>query len=280
MTTFQLGQYTVNRVGFGAMQLPGPGVFGPPRDHDQAIAVLRARRRARRRPHRHRAVLRPGRGQRADPRGAAPVPRRTWRWSARSAPAATARAAGCRPQRTRRAARRHRGQPARRSASTSWPRSTCASTRRTRTPRAVDHELFDGQLDRDDRRPRRGPDRRHRAVQRHADAPASRARPHRDRHACRTPTTWWTARRSPCSTCAPSAASRSSRSSRWARRSAPTTRCSATRRSAGRRGPRPHAGPDRAGVDPGRRAQRAADPGHVVGRAPRGEPGRRRHRTA
>jgi aryl-alcohol dehydrogenase-like predicted oxidoreductase len=41
MTTFQLGQYTVNRVGFGAMQLPGPGVFGPPRDHDQAIAVLK-----------------------------------------------------------------------------------------------------------------------------------------------------------------------------------------------------------------------------------------------
>jgi aryl-alcohol dehydrogenase-like predicted oxidoreductase len=41
MTTFLLGQYTVNRVGFGAMQLPGPGVFGPPRDHDQAIAVLK-----------------------------------------------------------------------------------------------------------------------------------------------------------------------------------------------------------------------------------------------
>ncbi|TPG29514.1 oxidoreductase [Mycolicibacterium hodleri] len=41
MTTFQLGTFTVNRVGFGAMQLPGPGVFGPPRDHDQAIAVLR-----------------------------------------------------------------------------------------------------------------------------------------------------------------------------------------------------------------------------------------------
>jgi len=41
MTTFELGQYTVNRVGFGAMQLPGPGVFGPPRDHDQAIAVLK-----------------------------------------------------------------------------------------------------------------------------------------------------------------------------------------------------------------------------------------------
>jgi pyridoxine 4-dehydrogenase len=41
MQTFPLGQFTVGRVGFGAMQLPGPGVFGPPRDHDQAIAVLR-----------------------------------------------------------------------------------------------------------------------------------------------------------------------------------------------------------------------------------------------
>lgn len=41
MTTFPLGPFTVHRVGFGAMQLPGPGVFGPPRDHDQAIAVLR-----------------------------------------------------------------------------------------------------------------------------------------------------------------------------------------------------------------------------------------------
>lgn len=41
MQTFPLGSYTVGRVGFGAMQLPGPGVFGPPRDHDQAIAVLK-----------------------------------------------------------------------------------------------------------------------------------------------------------------------------------------------------------------------------------------------
>jgi aryl-alcohol dehydrogenase-like predicted oxidoreductase len=41
MDTYSLGSYTVGRVGFGAMQLPGPGVFGPPRDHDQAIAVLR-----------------------------------------------------------------------------------------------------------------------------------------------------------------------------------------------------------------------------------------------
>jgi aryl-alcohol dehydrogenase-like predicted oxidoreductase len=40
MDSFSLGTHTVGRVGFGAMQLPGPGVFGPPRDHDQAIAVL------------------------------------------------------------------------------------------------------------------------------------------------------------------------------------------------------------------------------------------------
>jgi pyridoxine 4-dehydrogenase len=39
--TVDLGPYAVHRVGFGAMQLPGPGVMGPPRDHDQAIAVLR-----------------------------------------------------------------------------------------------------------------------------------------------------------------------------------------------------------------------------------------------
>ena len=32
---------TVNRVGYGAMQLPGPGVYGPPKDHATAIAVLR-----------------------------------------------------------------------------------------------------------------------------------------------------------------------------------------------------------------------------------------------
>jgi pyridoxine 4-dehydrogenase len=41
MDTYSIASYTVGRVGFGAMQLPGPGVFGPPRDHDQAIAVLR-----------------------------------------------------------------------------------------------------------------------------------------------------------------------------------------------------------------------------------------------
>jgi pyridoxine 4-dehydrogenase len=36
-----LGSRTVSRMGFGAMQLAGPGVFGPPRDPDAARAVLR-----------------------------------------------------------------------------------------------------------------------------------------------------------------------------------------------------------------------------------------------
>lgn len=40
MQTFPLGSFHVGRVGFGAMQLPGPGVMGPPRDHAEAIAVL------------------------------------------------------------------------------------------------------------------------------------------------------------------------------------------------------------------------------------------------
>jgi len=38
---FKLGDRTVNRLGYGAMQLAGPGVFGPPKDHDAALAVLR-----------------------------------------------------------------------------------------------------------------------------------------------------------------------------------------------------------------------------------------------
>lgn len=39
--TFRLGDRTVNRMGYGAMQLAGPGVFGPVKDPQAAIAVLR-----------------------------------------------------------------------------------------------------------------------------------------------------------------------------------------------------------------------------------------------
>lgn len=39
--TFALGARTVKRLGYGAMQLAGPGVFGPPKNHGAALAVLR-----------------------------------------------------------------------------------------------------------------------------------------------------------------------------------------------------------------------------------------------
>jgi aryl-alcohol dehydrogenase-like predicted oxidoreductase len=39
---FSLGSRAVKRLGYGAMQLAGPGVFGPPRDREAALAVLRA----------------------------------------------------------------------------------------------------------------------------------------------------------------------------------------------------------------------------------------------
>lgn len=40
--TFNLGDRQVQRIGYGAMQLAGPGVFGPPKDRQAAVTVLRA----------------------------------------------------------------------------------------------------------------------------------------------------------------------------------------------------------------------------------------------
>jgi pyridoxine 4-dehydrogenase len=39
--TFRMGELKVTRIGFGAMQLAGPGVFGPPKNRETALAVLR-----------------------------------------------------------------------------------------------------------------------------------------------------------------------------------------------------------------------------------------------
>ena len=39
--TYRLGDREVNRMGYGAMRLTGPGIYGPPKDRDEAIAVLR-----------------------------------------------------------------------------------------------------------------------------------------------------------------------------------------------------------------------------------------------
>jgi pyridoxine 4-dehydrogenase len=40
--SFNLGSHSVKRLGYGAMQLAGPGVFGPPKDRTAALAVVRA----------------------------------------------------------------------------------------------------------------------------------------------------------------------------------------------------------------------------------------------
>ena len=75
--TFTLGDRTVKRLGYGAMQLAGPGVFGPPKDRDAALAVLREAVAQRRQPHRHQRLLRPARHQPDHPRGAASLSRRS-----------------------------------------------------------------------------------------------------------------------------------------------------------------------------------------------------------
>ncbi len=41
MDGYALGDFSVSRIGFGAMQLPGLGVWGPPRDRSEALKVLR-----------------------------------------------------------------------------------------------------------------------------------------------------------------------------------------------------------------------------------------------
>src|SRR5579863_211196 len=40
--TIAIGDLTIHRLGFGAMRITGPGIFGPPRDLDGARAMLRA----------------------------------------------------------------------------------------------------------------------------------------------------------------------------------------------------------------------------------------------
>ena len=147
MQTFPLGPFTVGRVGFGAMQLPGPGVFGPPRDHDQAIAVLR---RAIELGVNHidtaqfygpnvsneliREALHPYPADLALVTKVGGTTRRHGRVAARPG--------------TRRAARQPRGEPAPRWASTGSQRRTCgcSGTTTRASPAEVDRELFDRQL--------------------------------------------------------------------------------------------------------------------------------------
>src|SRR4249920_1067903 len=39
--SIRIGGLEVNRLGFGAMRIPGEGIWGPPRDHDESLSVLR-----------------------------------------------------------------------------------------------------------------------------------------------------------------------------------------------------------------------------------------------
>ncbi len=210
------------------MQLPGPGVFGPPRDHDQALAVLRrtielginhidtaqfygpdvANELIREALHpypAHLALVSKVGGKRDDqgnwlppssPTNFGATSRTTCaRWRPTGSPPSTcACSAGPRPQRP------GRGGP------------------RAVRPPAVH----------DDQGPRRRTDRRHRAEQ-HQPSSICRLRSTAPRSsACRTHTTLSTERHNRCSTPASNTASRSSRSSRSARVSPPTIRCSAT----------------------------------------------------
>ena len=86
---------TVNRLGFGAMRITGEGIWGEPEPTRGGHRRPAPRRRARRQPHRHRRLLRPGGQRGADRRGAAPV--------------------------SRRPRDRHQGRPARAPARAQWP---------------------------------------------------------------------------------------------------------------------------------------------------------------
>ena len=85
---------TVTRMGYGAMQLAGPHVFGPPADRDAAVAVLREADSAGYHTHRHQRLLRPLRHQPDHQGSPAPLPGRVCTSSPRSDRCETPRAAG------------------------------------------------------------------------------------------------------------------------------------------------------------------------------------------
>ena len=55
--TYRLGDREVRRMGYGAMRLSGPGIYGPPNDLEQAVAVASGGSRKRRQPHRHERLI-------------------------------------------------------------------------------------------------------------------------------------------------------------------------------------------------------------------------------
>ena len=69
------GDLTVHRLGFGAMRITGPGIWGEPPRSRRGQGGAAPGRRAGRQLHRHRRLVRSARERGADRRGAAPVPR-------------------------------------------------------------------------------------------------------------------------------------------------------------------------------------------------------------
>ncbi len=258
------------------MQLPGPGVFGPPRDHDQAIAVLRRAIelgvdhidtsqyygpnvaneliREALHPYSGDLALVSKVGARRDGAGG---------WL----PGAAAR----------RIARRHRGPTCAARTSTDWPRSICAShgddpSAAASRPRPFDRQLTAMINARDEGLI--GGIGLSSISRDHLQIALDRTEIVR----CRTPTTWPTARRSRSSTPAPTR--HRLRAVLPARLGfTADNRCSAIPAVRGRL---------RARKTPAQialawtlsAAPTSADPRHVVARAPRGEPRRRRHRAA
>ena len=53
LARYRVGDLDLTRIGYGAMQLAGPHVFGPPKDRDAAISGAAHRRRPGHQPHRH-----------------------------------------------------------------------------------------------------------------------------------------------------------------------------------------------------------------------------------
>ena len=75
-TTFNLGGRNVKRLGYGAMQLAGPGVSGRQRILAGGADGAAGGRRLRRQPYRHQRLLWPAHHQPADPSGACALPRK------------------------------------------------------------------------------------------------------------------------------------------------------------------------------------------------------------
>ena len=99
--TFKLGNRTVKRLGYGAMQLAGPGVFGPPKDRQAALAVLREAVASGVDHIDTCRLLRSARHQPDHPRSAASLPPMISSSSPRSAPGAARMDRGSRRSRAR-----------------------------------------------------------------------------------------------------------------------------------------------------------------------------------